>query len=519
VRSRAPAAEAGADRAAVAEAKARAECAARVRRLRALPALPGAPRLEAARAELLARARATPVVFERVPRAAPADAALSGLRREIASSPTPGYTFLTLYPKLAARPSVLGALVLREGYLYADTPALAYALSVSVHLRNLFAAKTLVIERGSQRRRAVRDAHGKYVWADGPERGRRATLLLFDRVWQEGHDPGPALALDVAELQRKLDFERMRLERITERGVLARLRYGGVWVESVLEARGPKLELGCELVPEGREAAVERARERAREMRHVLEREHAVIREEVREALPFDEPRTEHGQQDGHLRPEWRWAYLHGWDYFTFNDDTYAVFDAAGRPHPPEVCIDFITDTLERSSGTWWRARGGTRERIEGALDFDTLNVENRHSVENFIDFAKAHPEWFSVYEPPEDERVPFWDVAHFYASLQANRDRFQPGDVVAILGKRSDDKLHYHSFFVYAADPVTGVPMLLAGNAGHPRIRSWPEVMGSAPRRSIVARIRPRLGWLGPLLLGPASARARGPARAAAPI
>lgn len=40
----------------------------------------------------------------------------------------------------------------------------------------------------------------------------------------------------------------------------------------------------------------------------------------VGEALPFDEPKTEEGQQDGNLRPAWRWAYTHGWDSYTFND-------------------------------------------------------------------------------------------------------------------------------------------------------------------------------------------------------
>jgi hypothetical protein len=67
----------------------------------------------------------------------------------------------------------------------------------------------------------------------------------------------------------------------------------------------------------------------------------------------------------------------------------------------------------------------------------------------------------------------------------------------VAILGPRDDEKLHYHSFFIVDADPLSGMPTELAANAGRPRIRSWEGEMQSAPRRSILARIRPRPIWL----------------------
>jgi hypothetical protein len=63
---------------------------------------------------------------------------------------------------------------------------------------------------------------------------------------------------------------------------------------------------------------------------------------------------------------------------------------------------------------------------------------------------------------------------------------------VVVILGQRNDEKLHYHSFFVFDADPVTGMPTLVAGNSGRPRVRAWAAEMASAPKRSIVARVRP---------------------------
>ena len=67
----------------------------------------------------------------------------------------------------------------------------------------------------------------------------------------------------------------------------------------------------------------------------------------------------------------------------------------------------------------------------------------------------------------------------------------------MAILGLRDDERMHYHSFIVVSDDPLTGMPTAVAANAGRPRIRNWEAEMQNAPRRSIIARIRPRLEWL----------------------
>jgi hypothetical protein len=117
--------------------------------------------------------------------------------------------------------------------------------------------------------------------------------------------------------------------------------------------------------------------------------------------------------------------------------------------------------------------------------------------VQSLIDFATAHSEWFDAKVIPEPERVRFANRTDFFRNLFERRADFQPGDVVAILGPRDDEKLHYHSFFIYAADPVSGMPTLVAANAGRPRIRTWESEMQNAPLRSIVARIRPRIEWL----------------------
>jgi hypothetical protein len=163
----------------------------------------------------------------------------------------------------------------------------------------------------------------------------------------------------------------------------------------------------------------------------------------------------------------------------------------------PQVCIDFIADTFERASGTWWRARGETRERVVGRLDFDELALENKRSVEQFIAFASAHPDWFEVDLRPDEERIPLRNRQRFFGALFERRLDFREGDIVVVFGLRDDDKLHYHSFFVYERDPLTAMPTLVAANAGRPRIRTWEGEMQNAPKRSIHARIRPRLGWL----------------------
>jgi hypothetical protein len=97
----------------------------------------------------------------------------------------------------------------------------------------------------------------------------------------------------------------------------------------------------------------------------------------------------------------------------------------------------------------------------------------------------------------PPEEQVRLQSRDRFFATLYERRDEYRPGDVVAIFGLRDDDKYHYHPFFVFEADPVTGMPTLVAGNSGRPRIRALGVEMAPAPKRKLFARLRPRLEWL----------------------
>jgi hypothetical protein len=56
---------------------------------------------------------------------------------------------------------------------------------------------------------------------------------------------------------------------------------------------------------------------------------------------------------------------------------------------------------------------------------------------------------------------------------------------------------MHFHSFFIYETDPVSGMPIALAGNPGRPLLQTWQFEAFRTPDRSIWYRIRPRLDWL----------------------
>ena len=476
-----------------------------------LPAV-DAPEL---RAQLLGRTKNVPVLFLSQPEVAKDNPAADALRRELEASP--GYaTFDTVVGKVRRTPELARAVFLRDGYLYTETPELA-SLYGALTLSLLFREPVLRIVRGAEELSARRLDDGDYEYTSGDERGRRAKLLLFDRIAPAGVELTPARHVDLRALSRTLGFDELSLKRASSEQLLVDASYAGLQIPTLLRVEQGKLALGCEVLgPDRARVLLQRSEAARRALTQA--RLVSVIKEQVDEALPFDEPKTEDGQQDGKLRPEWRSAYLNGSSSFEFNGDRYAVFDASGRPRPPQVCIDFVLDTFERAAGTWWEARGGRRQRVVGRLQFDDTAMENRRSVERFIEYAHAHGEAFDVYEPPPEARVPLRNRQQFFAALYRARAEFQRGDIVAILGPRDDEKLHYHSFLIVDADPLTGMPTELAANAGRPRIRSWEGEMQNAPRRSILARVRPRQLWLDSFLTADTAVSADIPAPALGP-
>ncbi len=475
------------------------ECAARIAAIQVNDVAASQAYSSHARALLLARVKASPVLFVRTPVATVDDeAAEHELGASILQSPQPAVEFRRRLPSLLRNKAALRALLLREGYFYVEDPELAQVAVSYVRLDHLFDGGTLVLQRGAEQH-LVRRRDRFFEHVDGPSPGRRAQLLMFDRVWQ-AHLPAPTpLHLDLSRVHAQLGHDELEVVAVDEPNWKARLRFGDQWAEALLtrsEHEPALLKVDC-LARGQTPERVAAARTLTRRRNRVVSQLERAIHEQVDEQLPFDEPRTEEGQQDGRLRSEWSSAYRRGRHVFEFNGDSYFVFDQKGRPLVPQVCIDFITDSLERFAGSWYLPRGISPGRPSGRLDFSRMGVENRRSVESFLAFASERPELFDVHWLPVEERIPYARGREFFQHLYEHRDRYLPGDIVVIYGLRDDDKMHYHSFFVAARDPVSGMPTLVASNAGRPRIRTWAEEMASAPRRSIFARVRPRLSWL----------------------
>jgi hypothetical protein len=116
---------------------------------------------------------------------------------------------------------------------------------------------------------------------------------------------------------------------------------------------------------------------------------------------------------------------------------------------------------------------------------------------------AEQHPEQFELEHLQPNEQIEFWRRERFYRFLIEQADRLPPGAIVFIRGYVPWDKawmprqMHYHSFFVYERDPMTGMPLVLVGNPGSPSIRTWHFETLRTPRRSIWHIVRPKLDWL----------------------
>ena len=474
-------------------------CRARFTAVEALPAGPGAPAFDAARPEFLGRVRGEPMVFVREPQPAP-DEALPATwlaSRRAFERGRPGARVAGLRARHRHDPAALRALALREGYAYAPDPHDALALVTELSLADLFAEPEIWIQRGADTRRlqrAVKRTEITYRYADGPLAGRAADLLFGDRVALREADLVAPLHRDLRSLADTEGFDRVRLLRRTDDALLAELRFGERWVPAVLEAQGAALSLGCVAADADARGAVEAAREAGGARRRALLAMHDVVAEALAEALRFDRPEGEKtADRDGVLRPVWMSAYLQGRESFEYDGQRYPTFDAAGKAWPPEVCVDFVLDSFERASGTWFAPRGGRLGRVHGRLDFDDAGIRNRRGVIAFGAFAEAKPELFELRRYAGVERIPFGERSRFFGYLTEHADDVRPGDVVAIQGKKADGHIHQHAILVEWADPLTGFPSGLADQMKRPRRRTWEGIMAEAPLRSLYYRARPR--------------------------
>src|SRR4029078_1927259 len=109
------------------------------------------------------------------------------------------------------------------------------------------------------------------------------------------------------------------------------------------------------------------------------------------------------------MRYHWLVAYLNGQRQYRFNKDMYPVYGVDGDPIPPQVCIDFVYDTLERASGTWWQRSGEKPQRLVAKIDFKTASNTDLRRADGFLELAKTNPSQFDVYTVPDKERIEMW--------------------------------------------------------------------------------------------------------------
>ncbi|MCB9596917.1 MAG: hypothetical protein H6719_29610 [Sandaracinaceae bacterium] len=377
----------------------------------------------------------------------------------------------------------LREVALSEGYLFADRPALARALSASVHLEDLFDAPVVFRQRDGAIDRLTRDDEGGYLDADGT----RATLRLNDRV-----------AVDEADLAapRHLDLEVIRRRTGALRTIPVALGHDAAALDLVFPdgTRRPALarldgatEVSCvggDL--ETLEATLGHAARFAARQDRLALAARALVRESPRFDEPIDEP--EGVQEDGRLREAWVAAYGRGERTFHYRDHDYPVFDADGNARPPQVCVDFVFDSWERGEGTWYRPRGEAPGVTEGQARFRGVP---RRSVQQLLEHASTDAT-FERLDVASRDRVALQEGPRFARAMARIADDVRPGDALVIHGLRlQDGRNHYHAVLVLEVEPITGVPMTVADNQGRPHLRTLGSAMRAAPLRSIKHRIR----------------------------
>ena len=384
-------------------------------------------------------------------------------------------------------------IVLRDGYLFTEDHHLARYVFKDVSLPDLFRERTIFLQRGDEIMRLKR-RRDRYVRADGPLRNHTVGIFPLDRValtraaldnprhW-ELDTVRFGLGLHTLSLEEGADITPFRSTFLSGEELGGFLfRHGGqtaVVVAGIPPARWKELHDGN--------------RERMDARMKIL----AAAEKFTQERIRFDEPEVEIGQQDGLLREAWYRAYRNRKLQYEVNGVTYDVFGFRGTPKPPQVCIDFLMDSVERAFGHWWRREGRMPGRDKGRVRWSNYEGLRRRSVRGVIQFAAETPEIFEAYGVPKEEEVPYRDTERFYRNLEEFPVDFQEADMIMIWGYKNDGKRHYHSFFVHRIDPIDGFPIVLSDNAGVAAVRVWHDIMRRAPRRYIHHRIRIRDDWL----------------------
>jgi hypothetical protein len=219
------------------------------------------------------------------------------------------------------------------------------------------------------------------------------------------------------------------------------------------------------------------------------------------EQLPFDEPKTEIGQQDGSLRAKWEQAYFNKVGSYWFNDDKYYVYGKGKSPRPPEVCADFIVDLLERTSGTWY----ANNKRVIGNLDIrGSMKKQGLYArrVNELVDYFKSQPENFKflfAVDDPQFAPTNYWGGPQVTpADGEGGLKEFllasgvQVGDIIIISGRAPWDhgkEIHNHSMIVSSLK--NGEVDTIIGNDAWVREKKLTIEVARAPKRKVKYIVR----------------------------
>lgn len=435
--------------------------------------------------EVLVHAPIDPILFLRWPDAQPRSERASALRRELDHAARPARAlreFLSSHASLALRREVL----LGDGYLFSDRPALAVALSAQLSLGDLFDAPRVYRARDGVVDVLDRAEDG-YVEADGSA----ATLRLNDRVSEDPEALADPLGLELEVVREETGALRTIPTAIGDTAAALHLVFpDGSRRASLVAIEGGRTEVVCVGGPSETLDATRADATRFWARHHdVVAAAQALVEESPRFDEPSDEP--EGVQQDGQLRLAWAQAYQRGDTTFTYGTVEYPVFDAAGRPIPPEVCIDFVFDAWQRGGGTWYRRASEARGRTQGAVDLGPAELPRR-SLSLLLDAAALEGAVLDRFDVPAEDLVPLARGAAYAHAIANEADAYREGDALVVYGLRAQDMhYHHHALLVIRTEPMTGVPMLIADNQGRPRFRSLANAMQAAPLRSIAHRLR----------------------------
>jgi hypothetical protein len=436
--------------------------------------------------EVLVRTRIDPVLYLSWPDARARSEEATALRSELEASRRPSRELRRLLDSNVDR-ALLREVILSDGYLFSDRPALALALSAEVELADLFDTPRLYRSRDGVLDVLDRSEEG-YVDADGSV----ARVRLNDRVTEDESALADPLGLDLEVVREQTGALRTIPTAIGASAAALDLVFPDESRRPALvEIREGRTEVVC--IGGSMESLEETLSDAARFWtghRATVDAARALVDENARFDEPTNEP--EGVQEDGHLRLAWTRAYFRGERTFTHREVEYPVFDRQGRAIPPQVCIDFVFDAWERGGGTWYAPRGEAPDRTSGAIDADRAGEIPRRNVTRLVEYAAGEGAVLHRYDVPRENRVALAEGREYARAIARSADAFREGDALVIYGLRLQDmRNHHHAILVIRTEPMTGVPMVVADNQTRPRFRTLAGAMQAAPLRSIHQRLR----------------------------